>query len=116
MQSRNRALKAKEDAKNSDEDLIKFEMLRPGDATHYPQNSDSVAVHYVAYLEDGIQIDNSYERGQPLYFVLGSGTVIKGWEKVLLSGISLNQTYLKKSRNNNYCNNMSRTRVERPED
>jgi FKBP-type peptidyl-prolyl cis-trans isomerase len=29
------------------------------------------ALHYTAFLEDGTMIDNSYSRGQPLYFVLG---------------------------------------------
>jgi FKBP-type peptidyl-prolyl cis-trans isomerase len=31
--------------------------------------------------------DNSYNRGQPTYFVLGAAKVIKGWEKVFLSGV-----------------------------
>ena len=30
------------------------------------------SMHYIGYLEDGTMIDNSYTRGQPLYFVLGT--------------------------------------------
>ncbi len=39
--------------------------------------------HYIAYLEDGTCFDNSANRGQPLYFILGSGQVIKAIELVL---------------------------------
>jgi FKBP-type peptidyl-prolyl cis-trans isomerase len=43
--------------------------------------------HYIGYLQDGTCFDNSYNRGQPTYFVLGAAKVIKGWEKVFLSGV-----------------------------
>jgi hypothetical protein len=39
--------------------------------------------HYISYLEDGTCFDNSSNRGQPLYFILGAGQVIKGIELVL---------------------------------
>lgn len=39
--------------------------------------------HYSAYLEDGTCFDNSVNRGQPLYFVLGAGQIIAGIEMVL---------------------------------
>jgi len=84
--ARARALKEKEDAKAKEDEAITFEMIKAGDATHYPQRYDSCAIHYTAKLEDGTMIDNSYKRGQPTYFVLGRGTVIKGFEKVLLAG------------------------------
>lgn len=35
-------------------------------------------------LEDGTEFDNSYSRGQPLTFTLGSGQVIKGWDQGLI--------------------------------
>jgi FKBP-type peptidyl-prolyl cis-trans isomerase len=37
----------------------------------------------VGFLEDGTMFDNSYNRGQPVFFVLGGGQVVKGWENVL---------------------------------
>lgn len=57
--------------------------LKPGDAANFPKRMDSCAVHYIGYLQDGTMFDNSYERGQPMYFVLGAGHVIPGWESVM---------------------------------
>lgn len=48
------------------------------DATHYPQQGDSVKVHYRGYLADGSLFDSSYDRDQPLHFRLGAGQVIRG--------------------------------------
>mgnify|MGYP001045005137 CR=1 FL=1 len=46
------------------------------------QKGDRVSVHYVGKLaSDGKEFDNSYKRGTPFSFVLGSGEVIKGWEE-----------------------------------
>jgi len=39
-----------------------------------------VAVHYVGKLVNGKEFDNSYKRGDPITFTLGSGQVIKGWD------------------------------------
>jgi FK506-binding protein 1 len=38
--------------------------------------------HYIGYLEDGTCFDHSYQRGQPLYFILGAGQVIPALEMV----------------------------------
>ena len=38
-------------------------------------------VHYVGTLDDGTEFDASYRRDRPIQFKLGSGMVIKGWEK-----------------------------------
>lgn len=35
-------------------------------------------------LTDGTEFDNSFERGEPISFKLGSGMVIPGWEQGLL--------------------------------
>jgi len=43
-----------------------------------------VTVHYVGNTDDGVQFDNSYNRGEPLTFTLGEGKVIEGWEEGLL--------------------------------
>lgn len=42
-----------------------------------------LVVHYVGRLENGTQFDSSIPRGQPFAFVLGSGSVIAGWEEGL---------------------------------
>lgn len=42
---------------------------------------DSVTVHYIGTLVSGLEFDNSYTRGAPYTFVLGSGTTITGWDQ-----------------------------------
>ena len=50
-----------------------METLHPGDATHYPEYGDSVGMHYIGRLPSGEEFDNSYRRGQMLYFVSEQG-------------------------------------------
>src|SRR5215471_14555844 len=42
---------------------------------------DTVEVHYAGRLADGKEFDNSFKRGKPIEFVLGTGRVIKGWDE-----------------------------------
>lgn len=44
-----------------------------------------VSVHYKGELLDGTVFDSSYNRQQPIDFVLGQGQVIPGWDE----GVSL---------------------------
>lgn len=44
------------------------------------ETGDKLSAHYVGMLEDGTVFDESYSRGQPIEFVLGSGQLIQGWE------------------------------------
>lgn len=37
----------------------------------------------MGFLEDGSCFDNSYNRGQPIYFIFGASQVIEGWEMIL---------------------------------
>jgi len=43
-------------------------------------SGDTVTVHYVGTLENGVQFDNSNLRGEPFSFTLGENRVIAGWE------------------------------------
>jgi len=62
---------------------LNLTILKCGDAVYFPKQFDSIAMHYKGFLADGTMFDNSYDRGQPLYFILGGGHVIPGWEKVI---------------------------------
>ncbi len=43
----------------------------------------TVVMHYRGRLADGRSFDSSYQRGQPIQFVLGQKMVIPGWEQGL---------------------------------
>jgi len=63
-----------------------IEILTPDiTCTRKTQSGDTINVHYRGTLaSDGTQFDASYDRGQPLSFVVGTGRVIKGWDEGLL--------------------------------
>ena len=59
-------------------------MLEEGDGP-VSEVGDTVVVDYVGVRSsDGVEFDNSYDRGEPFPVVLGSGSVIPGWESGLV--------------------------------
>lgn len=46
-----------------------------------PSIGQRVIVHYVSYLENGKEFDNSRTRNKPYKFTLGANEVIKGWDE-----------------------------------
>ena len=50
------------------------------ETTNTINNGDNVSVHYKGTLKDGSVFDSSYQRGNPISFTIGSGTMIEGFE------------------------------------
>ena len=48
------------------------------------ENGNSLKVHYIGTLNDGTEFDNSYKRGEPIEFQVGSGQLIKGFDDGVL--------------------------------
>jgi len=44
------------------------------------EKGTNVRVHYRGTLADGIQFDSSHDRGEPMTFKIGSGSVISGFD------------------------------------
>ena len=59
---------------------LSYVVTRHGEGRQ-PLNGEKVTVHYTGLLTNGMVFDSSLNRGQPYAFVLGAGTVIKGWDE-----------------------------------
>jgi peptidylprolyl isomerase len=59
-------------------------VLVAGDGKATPAAADTVTVHYVGMLNNGVEFDNSYTHGVPFTFTVGTGEVIEGWDKGIL--------------------------------
>jgi len=69
-----------EEKPTTTESGLQYEVIEPGDGPA-PQPGDVVTIHYRATLEDGTEIDNTYDGGEPASFPLGQGIVIPGWDE-----------------------------------
>lgn len=54
-----------------------------GDGTEVVEGN-TVTVHYIGTLQNGQQFDNSYLKGAPFTFTVGSSRVIEGWNEGLV--------------------------------
>ena len=63
---------------------LKIETTKQGTGTRVTKAGDKISVHYTGTLANGTKFDSSLDRGKPFEFVIGKGTVIKGWDQGLL--------------------------------
>jgi FKBP-type peptidyl-prolyl cis-trans isomerase FkpA len=54
--------------------------VKPGDGA-LAVAGKVVSVNYTGTLSDGTKFDSSFDHGQPIEFLLGTGKVIKGWDQ-----------------------------------
>ena len=66
---------------------LRYVITQQGNGATAPAGS-TVSVHYLGTTLSGEKFDSSYDRGDPLEFVLGRGQVIPGWDE----GIALLNT------------------------
>lgn len=62
---------------------IYYIVLEEGEGTRTPNVGASVVVNYVGKVLYGKQFDSSYERGEPLTFTIGAGSVVVGFEQAV---------------------------------
>jgi peptidyl-prolyl cis-trans isomerase A (cyclophilin A) len=60
-----------------------YKHIQKGDGAK-ANKGQTVAVHYKGMLPDGSEFDNSYKRGNPIEFPIGTGQVIQGWDEGIL--------------------------------
>ncbi|KAI9743617.1 MAG: Peptidyl-prolyl cis-trans isomerase fpr2 [Claussenomyces sp. TS43310] len=66
-------------------DELQIDVTTAVECDRTTQRGDKIDVHYRGTLaKDGTEFDASYKRGSPLSFVVGKGSVIKGWDEGLL--------------------------------
>ncbi|MEK6325129.1 MAG: FKBP-type peptidyl-prolyl cis-trans isomerase [Acidobacteriota bacterium] len=58
------------------------EVVGTGDT---PKPGQNVTVHYTGTLENGTKFESSVDRRQPYTFKIGTGSVIEGWDKGVMT-------------------------------
>jgi FKBP-type peptidyl-prolyl cis-trans isomerase FkpA len=61
---------------------VKYETLKEGTGA-VAKAGERVTVHYVGTLDDGRKFDSSRDKDAPATFMIGTGSVIKGWDEAV---------------------------------
>lgn len=59
---------------------LRYQIIQEGNGEK-PEAGQTVAVHYKGMFPDGTEFDNSFKRGNPIEFPVGTGQVISGWDE-----------------------------------
>lgn len=59
-------------------------IINPNEQTRIAQGSQ-VALHFEVSLENGTVIDSTFERPEPVSLTIGDGSLLEGFEKVLMN-------------------------------
>ncbi len=59
---------------------LRYQIIQEGKGER-PDAGQTVAVHYKGMFPDGTEFDNSFKRGNPIEFPVGTGQVISGWDE-----------------------------------
>ena len=59
---------------------LRYQIIQEGKGEK-PDAGQTVAVHYKGMFPDGTEFDNSFKRGNPIEFPVGTGQVISGWDE-----------------------------------
>jgi peptidylprolyl isomerase len=75
-----------EEIQQKDDD-IEYSLLKRGEGSDSPKDGDTAIVHYTGWLSEKgkkkRKFDSSLDRGVPFGFKVGTGSVIKGFEKAV---------------------------------
>lgn len=50
-----------------------------------PKQGQTVVVHYTGWLTNGQKFDSSVDRAEPFEFLIGTGSVIRGWDEGVMT-------------------------------
>lgn len=60
-----------------------MDIIHPNDETRI-ENGSAVQLHFSVSLEDGLEIDNTRQRSEPVSLEIGDGNLLPGFEKALI--------------------------------